>query len=144
MIHEVGPEAAERLADLHDSAFDHGWTAASIRALLADGALALASEHGFILVRTAAGEAEILTLAVDPAFRRGGSGRALVEAAAHASRSQGAEALFLEVAADNTAALALYRACGFEQVGLRRGYYARAGGAPVDALVLRRSLVDPA
>ena len=58
---------------------------------------------------------------------------------ATAQRS-GAEAMFLEVAADNAAALALYRGAGFTQAGLRRGYYAPAG---TDAFVLRRDLNRP-
>lgn len=144
MTERAGPEAAERLAQIHASAFDHGWSADSIAALISEGAIALATDDGFVLVRAAAGEAEILTLAVEPAFRRRGSGRELVEAAAEAVRADGAESLFLEVAADNTPARSLYRACGFEQVGVRRGYYARTGQPQADALVLRRSLEESA
>lgn len=51
----------------------------------------------------------------------------------------GAEACFLEVAADNAAALALYKAAGFQTAGLRPRYYKRAGGE-IDALVMRRDL----
>ncbi|HRD28628.1 MAG TPA: GNAT family N-acetyltransferase, partial [Caulobacter sp.] len=63
-------------------------------------------------------------------------GRVLVEAAAATAAARGADSLFLEVSADNAAALALYAAAGFEPAGLRKGYY--ADGA--DALVLRRTL----
>lgn len=125
---------APTLAVLHAQAFDHPWSAAEITALLASGAVGLMADDGFILVRAAAGEAEILTLAVAPAARRKGLGRALVEAAVD---QLGSAELFLEVAADNGPAIALYRQAGFSQAGLRRGYYARPGGA-VDALVLRR------
>ena len=48
--------------------------------------------------------------------------------------------MFLEVAEDNIAALALYHRAGFAAVGRRRGYYHRAGAAPVDAQVLRLDL----
>ncbi len=89
---------------------------------------------GFILVREAAGEAEILTLAVAPRARRQGLGRTLVDAAI---ARLGSADLFLEVAADNIAAIALYQQNGFTQAGVRRGYYARPGGA-VDALLLKR------
>ena len=95
---------------------------------------------GFILCRSIAGEAEILTLAVDPARRRRGAGRALVEAAAGMAATLGAEEMFLEVAVDNPAALALYEAAGFARVGRRPGYYARTDGADVDAVVMRREL----
>jgi ribosomal-protein-alanine N-acetyltransferase len=131
-------EDAARLAALHAAAFDRPWSAGEIAALMATpGVFALTIDlQGFILCRSIAGEAEILTVAVDPAARRGGVGRALVEAAAGLAAQDGAESLFLEVAHDNTAALALYASAGFERVGLRRGYY--ASGA--DAVVMRRAL----
>ena len=86
------------------------------------------------------GEAEILTLAVAPWARRRGVGAALVEAVAIEAVARGAGALFLEVAADNDAAVGIYLKTGFEQAGLRRAYYARASGPAMDALVLRRRL----
>ena len=133
MVSLASPADAPRLAVLHASAFDHPWTAHELADLMAGGAMALMADHGFILVRAAAGEAEILTLAVAPAARRQGLGRTLLDAAI--ARLGPAE-LFLEVAADNAAAIALYQAAGFKQVGIRRGYYARTDGK-VDALMLK-------
>ena len=108
------------------------------------GGFALVAEaetpQGFILARTVADEAEILTLAMSPPFRRRGVARALVEAAAAEAARKGAKALFLEVATDNPGAIALYQNSGFERAGLRRAYYARPNAAPADALVLRRAL----
>lgn len=93
--------------------------------------------EGFVLARAAAGEAEILTLAVLPPARRRGLGQALVSGAMALAivRAQ-AEAMFLEVAEGNAGALALYRGLGFAEVGRRKRYY--PDGA--DALVLRRDL----
>jgi ribosomal-protein-alanine N-acetyltransferase len=91
---------------------------------------------GFVLARAAAGEAEILTLAVRPLARRIGVARALLEATQQAARERSAAALFLEVAEGNHAALALYRQAGAAEVGRRRRYY--SDGA--DALVLRLNL----
>ncbi len=132
------PEDAAVLAGLHAAAFDAPWRAGEIAALMATpGVFALTIDgQGFILCRAIAGEAEILTLAVDPARQRAGVGRRLVEAAAGLAVRGGAESLFLEVADDNHAALALYASTGFERVGLRRAYY--ASGA--DAVVMRRAL----
>lgn len=132
----------QALADLHAQAFDHGWSAAEIGSLLeTPGTFVVAEDQGFILARALAGEAEIITLAVAPAARRQGMARRLVEAAAVRAMALAAEALFLEVADDNVAALALYRGLGFEVVGRRRGYYARGNGEPpVDALVMRLAL----
>jgi ribosomal-protein-alanine N-acetyltransferase len=135
------------LAALHAEAFDRPWGAAALQALMAaEGGLALLDETrlGFILIRAVADEAEVLTLAVSPKARRRGLGRTLVEAGARAAASRGARTLFLEVAADNVAALALYRACGFVETGRRRGYYPREAAAAVDALLFSRPLLAPA
>ena len=132
---------AERLAALHATAFDRPWDAAAFEDLLGqDGVVLLEQTGGFILIRAVADEAEILTLAVEPRARRRGVGRALVEAAAEAALAMGAHRLHLEVAEDNAAALALYRAAGFVQAGRRPGYYARSGGPTVAALILTLNL----
>ncbi len=95
---------------------------------------------GFVLARAVADEAEILTLAVDPLLQRQGAGRLLLRAAMHGARQRGAAAMFLEVAPSNAAALALYGAAGFAQVGRRPRYYPGGG----DALVLRGPLIPGA
>ena len=138
-------EDAPAAAILHAASFDRPWSAREIAELLAAGAFGALSHDGFILCREGGGEAEILTIAVSPAVRGRGQGRALVEAAVAAAVAQGAETMFLEVAADNGAALALYRAAGFSQAGLRRGYYPTEETQMIDALILRRALnSDPA
>jgi ribosomal-protein-alanine N-acetyltransferase len=123
------------LARLHAACFTKGWDAQSLRDLFAAGAFAFHNPDGFILARAAGGEAEILTLAVVPAARRKGVGRALVRAAANHSQALGAAALFLEVGVDNSAALALYAGLGFTKVGARKAYY-----DGIDAQLLRLSL----
>lgn len=90
---------------------------------------------GYISIRHAAGEAEILRVAVDPAERRRGLARALVEAGLARLRQEGVEICHLEVRVDNLGAIALYESLGFQQTGRRRGYY--RNGA--DALLFARS-----
>ena len=121
---------AALLAALHAAAFPRPWKEEEFARLLAQpGVWALAAgSEGFILLRRAADEAEILTLAVAPDARRRGRGRALVEA------TQGEYALFLEVAEGNAAAIGLYRACGFREISRRKAYYANGE----NALVMRR------
>ena len=138
-------EDADALHAIHRTAFDQPWGPAEIERLMRImGGFAVLAEveapEGFILARTVADEAEILTLVVDPAFRRKGVGRALVEAAAAEAERRGAKTLFLEVATDNPGAIALYEGSGFSRAGLRRAYYARTDARPADALVLRRPL----
>ena len=145
MIIKAGADQADTLAALHAAAFEHPWDAAALRDLLAGpGAIALSEADGFILIRVVVDEAEILTIAVSSAARRQGLGRRLVEAGTERAAAQGAQRLFLEVAADNAAALALYQAAGFAPVGSRRNYYPRANGPAVDALVLKKPLNPPA
>ncbi len=92
---------------------------------------------GFILCRQAADEAEVLTLAIAPEYRRQGLAGRLLDVAIAAAVKVGATAVFLEVAANNTPGLGLYAAAGFIQVGRRRRYYSTASGG-IDALILRR------
>jgi len=129
------------LAAIHASCFPDAWDARALAELLATpGAFAFSSTDGFILARAVAGEAEILTLAVTPAARRNGLGRALVAEAAGYAQQSGAGAMFLEVALSNTAARALYTRLGFTEAGRRKGYYARPGAALEDAQILRSNL----
>jgi ribosomal-protein-alanine N-acetyltransferase len=133
------------LAEIHAEAFEAPWPEADLRRFATDpGGFALLAEDeghtsGFKLCRVIAGEAEVLTLAVRPARRRRGAARALVGAAIGFS-AQTAGSMFLEVAADNPGAIALYEAAGFVRVGRRRGYYARPGAPAVDAIVMRQAL----
>jgi len=132
-----------RIAALHAESFDAPWDEAAFEALIGQTGVVLIEEaDGFILIRTVADEAEILTLAVRPPARRLGLGARLVEQGAVEAAARGATRLFLEVAEDNAAARALYARAGFSQAGLRRRYYARADGTTVDALVLNLSLPD--
>jgi [ribosomal protein S18]-alanine N-acetyltransferase len=91
---------------------------------------------GLILVRVAADEAEILTLAVAPHARRSGIGAALLHQATTRAAASGASTVFLEVSVNNIAAYQLYTRANFVQVGRRPHYY--SDGA--DALVLRLDL----
>lgn len=71
----------------------------------------------------AAGEAELLRIAVDPAHRGHGLGRILLEACQRDLEAEGLVHLYLEVRVSNAAAIRLYGACGWERCGLRPGYY---------------------
>ena len=131
----------EHLAAIHASAFDIGWDAAAIEALLDMPGAALEAEvDGFLLWRRAADEAEIVTLAVRPEARRQGLGGRLLDRTLSRARDQGVARLLLEVAHDNDAALALYASRGFERAGRRPAYYARPDGARADALILALNL----
>jgi len=135
----------EMLAATHARAFagqGRGWSAAEFAALL-DSKLVFAAgaANAFALGRVVADEAELLTLATDPAARRRGLGRAALDAFEAGARARGAARGFLEVAEDNAPARALYAACLWRGAGRRAAYYPRAGGRAVDALILEKPLV---
>ncbi|MBC9209175.1 GNAT family N-acetyltransferase [Roseomonas aerophila] len=128
------------MAALHAAAFPpaEAWDADALSLMLGlEGGYGFVVENtGFILARAVAGEAEVLTLAVAPAARRAGTGRALLAAALDGASTRGAHTMFLEVSRNNTGATSLYLSAGFTEVGLRRRYYSDGS----DALVLRRDL----
>ena len=132
---------AARLAGIHAAAFFTPWDAAALQALLEQkGVFAIEEPDGFILLRSVADEAEILTLAVRPGARRLGLGARLVREGGTAAAARGATRLLLEVAEDNAAALALYARAGFAEAGRRPRYYVRPGGIRQDALILALNL----
>jgi ribosomal-protein-alanine N-acetyltransferase len=89
---------------------------------------------GYVVALEAADEGEILNLAVAPAGRRNGLGRALVERILEALTARGVRQVYLEVRESNAPARALYAEHGFKEAGRRKQYYRR----PVeDAIVLR-------
>jgi ribosomal-protein-alanine N-acetyltransferase len=159
----VRPAAAselDRLAELHAACFAEAWDADAFATLLAmPGAFALLAEEpardapsgfaasGFLMIRGVGDEAEIITLGVLAERRRNGVGRDLLAGGIKESASRGVHRLFLEVAADNNEALALYRAAGFTQIGKRANYYHRSDG-DMAALVMARDITidssDPA
>lgn len=78
-------------------------------------------------------EAHISTFAIAPAFRRRGVGTRLLKTALRAAAKQGATRVTLEVRESNAAAIAMYRAMGFETHSRKREYYRDNGE---DALVM--------
>lgn len=156
----AAPERAAEIAALHARLFSPAWDEASIKAMLehpaATSLIAVAGDPrsgvepnaaantkaivGFVMGQLAADEAEILSIGTAPDWQRAGLGRKLVEGLARAAKRGEAKRLFLEVAEDNAAALALYRGLGFVETGRRKKYYQRSGGITVDALTLALDL----
>lgn len=131
------------LAALHAAAFapNRGWSADEFARLCENPHVTCyTGPDSFALVRSLAGEAELLTLAVHPRARRSGQAQAVMTKWLNVENAQIA---FLEVAADNVAALALYRKLGFTETGRRRAYYKRADGIRVDALLMQLALTSP-
>jgi ribosomal-protein-alanine N-acetyltransferase len=145
-VSRAGPYDPPSMTLIHKTCFAKPWDEAAVAQFLASpDALCLVGSvadvsggvmGGMLIARKAADEAELLTLAVAPACRRSGLGRALLEFAVDALRESGAKQLFLEVDEGNEAALALYRSLGARAVGRRAGYYEGGGNAAIFSLAL--------
>jgi ribosomal-protein-alanine N-acetyltransferase len=129
----------DALAGLERRIFPNPWAPGAFEAFLGDAsafsrvALAGGRVVGYALGWCAAGEAELMNLAVAPGWRRRSLGRDLLAwAMGHCAR-RGARRMFLEVRASNETAKRLYERCGFQPAGRRRAYYANPRE---DALVL--------
>lgn len=138
----------KQAAVIYGRAFEEPWGEAALLDLLRmKGAFGFAVVEtssqklvAFVLSRSLFEEGEILTIAVDPSLQGKGLASALMQSAQSQAKSQGAEKMFLEVAADNKAAQALYAKLGYEELSRRKGYYKRAGGVRIDAYNLWASL----
>lgn len=134
----------EAMATIHRASFAKAWSANEIgQFVAAPGCLSLIAStapeqpvQGFLIVRSAGDEAEILTLAVDPGHRRNGLGRALLAAAIASLREAGAKRLFLEVDEANAPARGLYQSLGAVAVGRRTRYYEHGADADIFSLAL--------
>lgn len=144
-IEEVNSTASRLISELHSEMFDDGWSPASLADLLqtpgTEAAIASTSGEplGFIITRRAADEAEIIAIGTRPSMQRRGIAQQLLARHMNLLSHKGVRLLFLEVAASNVAAQALYRASGFIEAGRRKGYYKRRDGME-DAIVMRREL----
>jgi ribosomal-protein-alanine N-acetyltransferase len=145
-----------RLAQIHADGFGHPWDRLEFERLISQGALVdlLISQGffgeiatGFAISHVVAGEAELYTIALDREVRGRHLAASLLQTHAAHLRRAGAETLFLEVAEDNTPALALYRGLGFAEIGRRKGYYPAQDDPATrrDALTMRLDLspLDP-
>ncbi|MXN66806.1 ribosomal protein S18-alanine N-acetyltransferase [Stappia sp. GBMRC 2046] len=150
VVEEATVEDLDRLSEIHDMSFRQTWHTEELAALRAQAGVTIliarrASPYGtrkalgFVILRTAADEAEILTIAVDPAARGRGIARQLMRAALSRLYADRVKSIFLEVDAANEGAIALYKSLGMRQVGTRRGYYSASEGDG-SALVMRLDL----
>lgn len=148
-IRPIGVERSAECAAIHAASFAYPWQEADFEQLfvapetVADGAIEAKEEYltGFVLSRIVAGEAEILTIAVAPEWRRRGIATSLLKPHLDGLAASRVNRLFLEVDVGNIAARALYANFGFELVGERKAYYRTAGTEMAAALIMRRDLL---
>ena len=149
IVRDVGLDQINGLARLHRSSFQQSWSADDFALFLQDRSMRMfvAFQQGvkgplaFLLVRSAADEAEVISLAVEPKHRRRGLGEGLMDLAIDALLEQGITTLHLEVDEQNVAAVKLYENLGFDVVGTRKAYYRQGQGEKAtSALVMSLQL----
>ena len=131
------------MATTHAAAFTQArpWSAREFTSLLQQRFCHVAGDSAcFSLFRVIADEAELLTIATHPDAQRQGRALACMSLWHDQARALGAAQAFLDVAADNHPAIALYTDCGYVQSGIRTGYYPRPDGASCDAILMSRDL----
>jgi ribosomal-protein-alanine N-acetyltransferase len=137
---------AARLAQLHGASFAQGWGESEFELMTSERntlvhRLRLGRKTiGFAVSRIGADEAEILTIAVDSAWRGRGLSRSLLLTHMGHLAGRGVRTIFLEVEENNQPARRLYDGAGFVVVGRRERYYKQPGGEHLNALLMRRDL----
>jgi len=96
---------------------------------------------GYFVLMMAVDDAHLLSISVGEKRQRMGFGARLLRMAMRVARERGAKTMLLEVRPSNAKALTMYRHFGFQQIGVRRGYYPAEGGRE-DAWVLTHALVE--
>ena len=123
------PDDASGIAKIEEACFPDPWDYRAINDLItSEGAMCFTARDGsrvvaYVIGRLIAPEGEIYRVAVDEAYRRRGVAYRLLDYAVKTSRGRGLESLFLEVRSENEAAISLYRAYGFAEIGRRKNYY---------------------
>jgi len=129
---------------IEQASYAFPWTSGIFHDSLRVGYLCSVMEVGFVLaaygvLSAGAGEAHLLNVCVREQFRSRGLGRRMLQHLMMQARDDGARVMFLETRPSNLAAVRLYQALGFVQIGARRGYYQSVEGRE-DAIVMRRAL----
>lgn len=132
------------LADTHAAAFTgtRPWSAAEFSDLLENRFIhVIGNERSFSVFQVIADQAELLTIATHPAHRRQGLAMQCMKDWHSRAQELGATLAFLDVAADNFPAIALYQKCGYETCGLRKGYYLHDNNLKIDAIQMQCRLI---
>ena len=130
-----------RIAELETICFNDPWPDAAIRSELENPLsywlVAVDGDQvvGYVGSQSVMGEADIMNVAVDPAYRRKGVAKNLLVSLERDLSAKEVHSLTLEVRASNAPAITLYDSLGFVQVGRRPSYYHKP---KEDALILRK------
>jgi ribosomal-protein-alanine N-acetyltransferase len=143
-IRPMTKEDISTVMELERRAYPFPWSAGNFRDCLRSGYYCPLYHLdgriiGYGIMAVGADEAQILSLCIDPDLQGRGLGRSLLQQLLNEASSSHADSVFLEVRASNLAARNLYESSGFNEIGVRRGYYPAEDGRE-DAIILAISL----
>ena len=128
-IRRARPDDATAIAEMEENIFNDAWGQKDIFSYICSdtGMCFTATDEsgivGYVLGRKIIPEGEIYRIAVREDKRQRGIGYRLLSYALKTERGQGVETVFLEVRSKNAPAIALYKAYGFKEMGVRKNYY---------------------
>ncbi len=141
-IEKMSREHLSEVASIEEMSFSLPWSLESLELMLTEQASALVALEdgrvlGYVGMMCVLDEGQIINVAVHPDARRRGVGRRLMEAAQTYAKERGIVFLSLEVRESNIAARSLYSSLGWEEQGIRKGFYSH----PVEnACVMTKSI----
>ena len=140
----MGASDLDAVLEIERRIYEFPWTPGNFHDSIRAGYSCWVCRNGegvlsYAVMLLAAGEAHLLNLSVDTAYRRRGHATRLLQHLVATARAHGARILFLEVRPSNVAGLELYAGNGFRQIGARKNYYPAQEGRE-NALVLALEL----
>jgi ribosomal-protein-alanine N-acetyltransferase len=134
----------EQALRIEQQVHSHPWTRGNFNDSLASGYICKIYEAanemvGYAVLMPALDEVQLLDISIAGAYQRSGLGKKLLAELLALARTLKFERVILEVRPSNAAAIALYRAAGFSEIGVRRGYYPAEHGRE-DAIVMECKL----
>jgi [ribosomal protein S18]-alanine N-acetyltransferase len=147
VIRAMRHEDLPHVSDIERRSYDFPWSHGVFRDCLLAGYQCIVLERdgdvsGYGILSVAAGEAHILNLCVEPAFRSHGYGERLLDDMLLRARAASVREIFLEVRPSNANALALYKKKGFYTVAKRPAYYQAHEGREDAAVLAKKLIVD--
>ncbi len=143
-IQPMHPGDVDAVMELEQRAYEFPWTEGNFRDCLRSNYYCCVYRQderyvGYAVMSVTAGEAQILNICIDPEMHGQGLGRRLLQHLIATAGRKSCDTLFLEVRVSNWAAFCLYVSMGFNEIGLRQGYYPAKKGRE-DAMVLALAL----
>ncbi len=135
----------EAVMRIEQSIYPYPWTTGNFIDSLDSGYTCMVAELdgalvGYVVLMPSVDEAHLLTIGIASEHQRKGLGEEILSRMMAMAHDSGINRIILEVRPSNTPALALYRKCGFQQIGLRRGYYPADNDTREDAIVMACTL----